>query len=46
MTHISHEGLDDEIQLAGREAFDALLHNMIRVLIHDALQNMPVELKD
>ena len=44
-THLRLEGIDDELQLVGVDALDALLHDVVPVLVLDALQHVSVELR-
>lgn len=45
-THLSLERVDDELQRVRLYALDALLDNVIPVLILDALQHVAVQLAD
>lgn len=42
--HLSLKGLDDEVQRVGLDAFDALLHHVVAVLVLYALQHVAVQL--
>ena len=43
-TNLSLKSVEDEVQKAGVDTFDALLHNVIAVLVLDALEHMAVQL--
>lgn len=43
-THLSLEGVDDEVQRVRLDTFDTLLHNVVTVLVLHTLQHMAVQL--
>lgn len=43
-THLSLEGVDDEVQRVGLDTLDALLHHMVTILVLHTLQHVAVQL--
>lgn len=43
-THLSLEGVNDEVQRVGLDALDTLLHHMVPVLVLHTLQHVAVQL--
>lgn len=45
-THLSLEGINDELQGLRLHTFDALLHHMVAILVLHTLQHVAIQLTD